>query len=107
MVIIESQVQISYKIKQSNGEEFNYTLCEPWIKSLLGYNLKNQEYFKTKQGFYLCLFKEEKPKDKFVLNPTTKLVGFCSLKSEKSHPLVQDEVSSKIQRSKHTMIFEG
>jgi hypothetical protein len=48
MVTIESQVRISYKIKQDNGEEFNYTLCEPWIKSLLGHNLKNQEYFKTK-----------------------------------------------------------
>ncbi len=96
-VTIESQVIISYKTKQDNGEEFDYTSCEPWIKSWLGHNLKNQEYFKTNQGFYLCLFKEEKPKGKLVLNPTTKLVGFCSLESEKSHPLVQVEGSSKFK----------
>jgi hypothetical protein len=88
MVKIENQVRISYKIKQNSGEEFNYTLCEPWIKSLLRHNLKNQEYFKIKQGFYLCLFKEEKPKGKLVLNPTTKLVGCCFFKTKKSHPLV-------------------
>jgi hypothetical protein len=65
---------ISCKIKQENGEEFDYTLCEPWIKVLFKHNLETQKNFVTKQGFFLRLFREKKPIGKF--SPSTKLVGY-------------------------------
>jgi hypothetical protein len=31
-------------------------------------------------GFFLCVFEKEKPECKFVLSPTTKVMGYSSLK---------------------------
>ncbi len=56
---LETQVQISCTIKQENGDEYNCVLCDPSIKSLLGYKLVIPKYFKTKQGFFLCLFMDK------------------------------------------------
>jgi hypothetical protein len=42
MVTIESQPYISYKIRQ------NCTLCEPWVKELLGQGLISQKNYKVK-----------------------------------------------------------
>jgi hypothetical protein len=58
-ICLETQVQISCMIKQENGDEYNCVLCDPWIKSLLGHKLVNPKDFKTKQGFFLCLFMDK------------------------------------------------
>jgi hypothetical protein len=44
-------------------------MCDPWIGPLLGHKLINLEDFKSKQGFFLCLFREKNLEGKFVLNP--------------------------------------
>jgi hypothetical protein len=41
------------------------------MEPLFGHKFINPENFKSKQGFFLCLFKEKKLEGKFVLNPTT------------------------------------
>jgi hypothetical protein len=74
MVIIENQARISCKIKQDNNEKFDCTLCEPWIKTLLGHNLKSQKDCKTKQGLYLHLFKEKKTKREICFEPNYKAI---------------------------------
>ncbi len=88
MVIIENQAQFFCKIKQDNNEKFDCTLCEPWIKTLLGHSLKSQEDFKTNKVFTFICSKRKKPKGKFFLSPIAKLVSFCSFKCEKSKPSV-------------------
>jgi hypothetical protein len=35
---------------------------------------------KSKHGFFLCLFRGTRPKGKFVLSPTSKVVGYFSLR---------------------------
>jgi hypothetical protein len=80
MVSSQSQPCIIRKIKQINSEEFDYMLCDPWIEPLLGHKLISLEDLKSKQGFFLRLFKEKKPKGKFFLSPTTEVVGCSSLK---------------------------
>jgi hypothetical protein len=55
-------------------------LCDPWIEPLLGHKLISLEDLKSKQGFFLRLFKEKRPKGKFFLSPTTEVVGCSSLK---------------------------
>jgi dTDP-4-dehydrorhamnose 3,5-epimerase-like enzyme len=47
-------------------------MCNPWIEPLLGHKFINPKDFKSKQGFFLRLFKEKKPEGKFVLSPITK-----------------------------------
>jgi hypothetical protein len=56
MVFTQSQPRITYKIKSANNEEFDYTLCDPCIKPLLGHKLINFKDFISKQGFFLHLF---------------------------------------------------
>jgi hypothetical protein len=58
MVTIEIQTQISCKIKQNIGDEYDCVLCDPWIKSLLGYDLVNPEDFELGKVFsYLFIDK--------------------------------------------------
>jgi hypothetical protein len=52
-------------------------LCDPWIEPLLGHKLISPQDFKSKQGFFFHLFRENKPKGKNFISPTT---GYCSLK---------------------------
>jgi hypothetical protein len=73
MVETHREPCISCKIKQENGEEFDCTLCEPWIKVLLKHSLETQKNFITKQGFFFHFSRNKKPIGKFC--PTTKLVG--------------------------------
>jgi hypothetical protein len=55
-------------------------LYDPWIEPLLGHKLISPKDFKSKQGFFLCLFKEMKVEGKFVLSPTIEVMGYSSLK---------------------------
>ncbi len=73
MVFVQSQPHVACKIKHVSNEKFDYTLCDPWIEPLLGHMLINPKDFRSKHGFFLCLFRKKKLKGKFVLNPTTKL----------------------------------
>jgi hypothetical protein len=62
-------------------------LCDPWIEPLLGHQLISLENFRSKQGFFLCLFKENKLEGKFVLSPTTcysSLKNYTTRKSEET-----------------------
>jgi hypothetical protein len=55
-------------------------LCDPWIEPLLGHKLISLEDFRSKQGFFLRLFREKKHEGKFVLRPIAKVVGYSRLK---------------------------
>ncbi len=74
MVETHKEPRIFCKIKQENGENFDNTLCEPWIKVLLKHNLEIQINIIAKQGFFIHLFKEKKPIGK--ISPTAKLVRY-------------------------------
>jgi hypothetical protein len=80
MVSAQFQLHIACKIKQVSSEKFNCTLCDPWIEPLLGHKLINLEDFRSKQGFFLGLFREKKPKAKFVFSPIVEVVGYFSFK---------------------------
>jgi hypothetical protein len=80
MIFAKSQPRITCKIKQANNEKFDHTLCDPWIEPLLRHKLVSLENFKSKQGFFLCLFREKKIEGKFVLSPTIEIMGYSSLK---------------------------
>jgi hypothetical protein len=100
MVSSQSQPCIIRKIKQINSEEFDYMLCDPWIEPLLGHKLINLEDFKSKQGFFLCLFKEKKLESKFVLSPTTEVMGYSSLKKDTRISAKAIEEWKKISKGK-------
>jgi hypothetical protein len=55
-------------------------LCDPWIEPLLGHKFISLADFKSKQGFFLRLFKEKKHEGKIVLNPIAKVMGYFRLK---------------------------
>jgi hypothetical protein len=57
-------------------------LCDPWIEPLLGHKFINLKDFISKQVFFHCLFREKKPKGKFVLSPTIKVVGYFNMKKD-------------------------
>jgi hypothetical protein len=57
-------------------------LCDPWIEFLLKHKLVNCEHLKTKQGFFLRLFKDKYLKGHFVLNLTIEVVGYSSIKAD-------------------------
>jgi hypothetical protein len=59
-------------------------LCDPWIKPWLGHKLINFEDFKSNQSFFFRLFKEKKLEGKFVLSFTTKVMGYFSLKKNRT-----------------------
>jgi len=46
IIVVESQPQISFKIKQKNGNDYEYIFKKSWIKSLLSHDLINPEYLK-------------------------------------------------------------
>ncbi len=48
---------------------------------LFGHKFITPEDFRSKHGFFCCLFRKKKLEGKFVLSPTTKVVGYSSLKS--------------------------
>jgi hypothetical protein len=48
MVHLRTQAWISCKIKQDNGDECDYMLCDPWIEFLLGHKFMNFEDFRIK-----------------------------------------------------------
>ncbi len=48
MVETHREPRISCKIKQENVEEFDCTLCEPWIKVLLKHSLENSKKIHNK-----------------------------------------------------------
>ncbi len=54
------QPHIACKIKHVNNEKFDCTLCDPWIEPLVKHKLVSLEYFKSKHGFFLCLFRTKK-----------------------------------------------
>jgi hypothetical protein len=54
MVFVQSQPRVAYKIKHVSNEEFDY---DPCIEPLLGHMLINPKNFRSKHGFFLCLFK--------------------------------------------------
>jgi hypothetical protein len=54
--------------------------CDPWIEPLLGHKFINLEDFKSKQDFFLCLFKEKKLEGISVLSPTIEVMGYFNLK---------------------------
>jgi hypothetical protein len=68
VVFAQFQPCIACKIKQVSDEEFNCTLCDPWIKPLLRHKFISFEDFRSKNGFFPCLFRKKKPQCKFVLN---------------------------------------
>jgi hypothetical protein len=43
---MQTQAQIACKIKQENNREFDYVLCDLWIKALLDHDLGTLEDFK-------------------------------------------------------------
>jgi len=55
-------------------------LCDPWIEPLFGHKLISPTNFRSKQGFFLHLFRKKKHEGKFVLNPITEVVGYSNLK---------------------------
>jgi hypothetical protein len=65
MVTIETQAWTSYKIKQDTNDEYDCVLCDPQIKSLLGYDLVCPKDFGARQSFFLPLFKYKKPIGRF------------------------------------------
>jgi hypothetical protein len=82
MVSAQSPPRITCKIKQVNSEKFDYTLCDPWIEPLFRHKLISLEDLKSKQGFFLCLFKEKKLEGKFVLSPTIEVMGYSNMKKD-------------------------
>jgi len=46
IVVVESQPQISFKIKQKNGDDYEYILKKSWIKSLFSHDLINPKNLK-------------------------------------------------------------
>jgi hypothetical protein len=83
-------------------------LCDPWIKPLLGHKLINLEDFRSKQGLFLCLFRGKKLEGKFVLSPTTKVMGYPSLKknTRKSAKAIEEwEKNSKGKSVKVEEVF--
>ncbi len=63
MVSTQSQPYIACKIKQVSSEKFDCTLCDPWIEPLLQHKLISFTNFKSKQGFFLFLFREKNLKE--------------------------------------------
>jgi hypothetical protein len=53
------------------------------LSHCLGHKLINFEIFISKQGFFLCLFKENKLESKFVFNPIVEVVGYFNLKKNR------------------------
>jgi hypothetical protein len=75
-------------------------LCVPWIEPLLGHKLISPKDLRLKQGFFLHLFREKKPKGKFILSPTTKVVGYFTLKKYRTRKNVEtiEEQEKKSKR---------
>jgi hypothetical protein len=48
-------------------------------KHFLIINLGTPKDFKKMEGFFLRLFRDKKPKRKFILNPIAKVIGFYIL----------------------------
>ncbi len=48
---------------------------------MLGYDLVSPEDIWARQGFFLCIFKDQKPKGWFTLSSTAKIVGYCEVKT--------------------------
>jgi hypothetical protein len=53
----------------------------------------------SKQGFFLCLFKENKLESKFVFNPIVEVVGYFSLKKNKTKKNV-GVIKEKVRNSR-------
>jgi hypothetical protein len=54
-------------------------LYDPWIETFLGHKLVNLEDFRTKQRFFLHLFKDYQPKGYFVLSLAIEVVGYLAI----------------------------
>jgi hypothetical protein len=61
-------------MKQVSAIESNCTLCEPWIKVFFYRSFCNLDNLKKKQGFYLWLFGERKPEEKFLPKPNVDIL---------------------------------
>ncbi len=68
------------KIKQNIGDEYDCVLCDPQIKSLLGYDLVSPKDFQARQGFFFCFLRDKKLKGRFTLSSTIEVFGYCALK---------------------------
>jgi hypothetical protein len=60
VVFTQFQPHIICKIKQVSGEEFDCTLCDPWIEPLLRHKFISLEDFRSKHGFFLRLFRKKR-----------------------------------------------
>ncbi len=87
-------------------------MCDPWIEPLFGHKLINPKDFKSKHGFFLCLFRKKKPKGKYVLSCIAKVVGYSSLKKDtigKSAKAIEGQEKNpkeKVQRLKKKFVVQ-
>ncbi len=59
IVLTQTQAQIACKIKQENNCEFDYVLCDLWIKTLIDHDLGTPEDFKKMGSFFVWLFHDK------------------------------------------------
>jgi hypothetical protein len=74
-------------------------LCDPWIEPLLGHELINLEDFRTKQGFFLHLFRENKLEGKFVLSPTTCYSSLKTYTTRKNEETIKERKKNSKKKS--------